>query len=196
MTQVYFIKPIGKRGPVKIGCSFAPDGRKSTLQCWSPYPLEIVATLNGYTVLERRFHAKFVALHTHSEWFRWSKELQATIDAINDGTFDINILPSPERLPRKAILSKRKWSDEQRRGASQTAIIRRIRKELGYVLIGEQTQERIEAFIADPKAAGVPEAEAQFMWRAEYRKNYEKQIADAQGRIAEVEQWMAERCAA
>jgi hypothetical protein len=32
VTRVYFIKPIGLQGPIKIGCSKSPEGRHSTLE--------------------------------------------------------------------------------------------------------------------------------------------------------------------
>ena len=45
MTYVYFIKPIGMDGPIKIGCSVSPDRRRETLEWWCPFPLEILAEI-------------------------------------------------------------------------------------------------------------------------------------------------------
>lgn len=36
-THVYFIKPIGMDGPIKIGCSDKPARRLITLAAWSPF---------------------------------------------------------------------------------------------------------------------------------------------------------------
>lgn len=84
MSRVYFIKPIGFDGPIKIGCSISPDGRRDTLQTWCPFPLEIVAEIEGDTKLERRFHLMFDDTCKGREWFDWS-EIEAWI-AENGGS--------------------------------------------------------------------------------------------------------------
>jgi hypothetical protein len=97
--KVYFIKPIGMEGPIKIGRSISPDKRRETLLTWCPFPLEIVAEIEGPKELERRFHQHFIDLYMRHEWFRVSNELQAVIREINEGTFDIDCLPAPKKLP-------------------------------------------------------------------------------------------------
>ena len=99
LTRIYFIKPIGFETPIKIGHSVSPDKRRETLETWCPFPLEIVAQIEGPRDLERRFHALFADLHERHEWFRISNELQAVIREINEGTFDIDALPEPVKLP-------------------------------------------------------------------------------------------------
>lgn len=98
---VYFIKPIGMDGPIKIGHSFSPDRRRETLALWSPFPLEIVAEYDGTPATERQFHTLFVGQHVHHEWFTPTPALVAVIASINDGSFDPAILPRPALLPRK-----------------------------------------------------------------------------------------------
>lgn len=90
---VYFIRPVGMDGPVKIGCSARPTTRKASLQCWSPFPLEVVAQTEGNVRTERRFHRLFYASHSHGEWFHGTPELSVVIEAINAGTFDPATLP-------------------------------------------------------------------------------------------------------
>jgi len=102
MKWVYFIKPIGMDGPIKIGCSYSPDFRRKTLETWSPFPLEIVAEWEGGAVVERQFHALFSSSHIHHEWFSVSDELLSTIEQIKAGVFDGAALPDPQQLPRKA----------------------------------------------------------------------------------------------
>src|SRR3546814_12248774 len=58
MKRVYFIRPIGQAGPVKIGCSVGPNKRRHELEKWTPVPLEIVAEIDGGFDIERRYHAK------------------------------------------------------------------------------------------------------------------------------------------
>lgn len=97
---VYFIRPVDSMGPVKIGCSEGPNGRLNTLQTWSPVKLEVVATIPGDLKTEARFHALFIASHSHGEWFHWSGQLEMVIDLINAGRFDTDTLPEPTDLRR------------------------------------------------------------------------------------------------
>lgn len=92
---VYFIRPIGMSGPVKIGCTEDQPGRLADLMAKSPFPLEIVASMPGNHILEARFHRQFVASNSHSEWFVWSPELQTVIDEVAAGTFEPDQLPEP-----------------------------------------------------------------------------------------------------
>lgn len=142
MRRIYFIKPVGMDGPVKVGCSVSPDNRRKTLDNWSPFALEIVAEFEGGYNLEARFHAHFQETHERREWFSWSQKIADTIAAINEGSFDVSALPiepvyvakrhirkkhgprSPERRFEQAFdmrvraLCKRglKWSDYLRDG--------------------------------------------------------------------------------
>lgn len=124
--KVYFIRPVGMLGPIKIGCSRLTSDRLAALTVWSPFPLEIAAEIEGDFVLERRFHAKFRELHSHSEWFRHADQIDADIRAINSGTFDVETLPEP-----KALTSARRtagWTPQQKMGASLNARIRALKK--------------------------------------------------------------------
>lgn len=103
MKRVYFIKPVGMDGPIKIGCSYSPDRRRETLAFWSPFALEIVAEFDGGDKVERQFHARHRSSHQRREWFDASPMLLADIAAINDGSFDPKCLPDPQLLPRKQI---------------------------------------------------------------------------------------------
>lgn len=91
--HVYFMRPAGMPGPIKIGCSHVPPDRRLALSKWSPFQLEIIAKIRGEFDLERRFHNRFRRDHSHCEWFAWSPELQAVIDQIVSGCFDIDTLP-------------------------------------------------------------------------------------------------------
>lgn len=104
-SRVYFLRPVGADGPVKIGTSAAPWHRLATYANWSPIPLEIAAEIEGGVTLERRFHAKFRHLHSHHEWFRASPDLTATIAALRAGRFDIASLPPPHSVVPKKVMS-------------------------------------------------------------------------------------------
>src|SRR3546814_7865437 len=99
MKRVYFIRPIGQAGPVKIGCSVGPNKRRHELETWSPVPLEIVAEIDGGFVIERRFHAKFHDTHERREWFTWSQGLDDTITdrkntRLNSSHYYASLIPS------------------------------------------------------------------------------------------------------
>lgn len=98
--RVYFIKPIGMDGPIKIGCSQSPDGRRVTLATWSPFPLELIAETSGGFEIERQFHTLFGDDHIGREWFAASPRLMQVIAEIQAGTFDLATLPRPERINR------------------------------------------------------------------------------------------------
>lgn len=93
MKRVYFIKPIGMDGPIKIGCSVSPEGRRASLEAWCPFPLEVMAEIEGSYDLEQRFHARFLHLHERLEWFAAGEDLLAAIADIRGGRFDIDSLP-------------------------------------------------------------------------------------------------------
>ncbi len=82
---VYFIKPVGMDGPIKIGCSNLPEGRLASLETWSPVPLEIIFTVPGDFKLERNIHDCFADAHSHREWFKATPKLVAAISALRAG---------------------------------------------------------------------------------------------------------------
>lgn len=114
MRRVYFIKPKGMAGPIKIGSSVSACRRRADLERWSPVPLEIVAELDGSYETEMRFHARFAKLQERGEWFTATRDLLAVIAEVAAGTFDVDSLPPPRRLPRKMEQRGRINSPEQR----------------------------------------------------------------------------------
>jgi hypothetical protein len=84
--RVYFIKPVGMDGPIKIGCSDKPDQRLLVLAAWSPFELEIIGSVPGSFKDENALHRRFANLHTRKEWFMSSPLLRQTIERILAGT--------------------------------------------------------------------------------------------------------------
>ena len=78
--RVYFLRPVGQLGPVKIGCSCFPEGRLDTFTIWSPQRLELVTSVPGNHADERALHGMFKKHHLHGEWFAASKELLGLIE--------------------------------------------------------------------------------------------------------------------
>lgn len=81
---VYFIRPIGMDGPIKIGVSDEPETRLSTFSPWSPYPLELIGMVPGDHRDEQFMHRAFADVHSHREWFHSSPLLRSTIKAVID----------------------------------------------------------------------------------------------------------------
>lgn len=77
MKSVYFMRPIGQQGPIKIGCSAQPIKRLRDVETWSPLPLEIVAHAPGGNSHERILHYRFGQHRLHGEWFAENAELIA-----------------------------------------------------------------------------------------------------------------------
>lgn len=82
MKQVYFMRPIGMAGPVKVGCSVMPKDRLKALDIWSPFPLEIIASAPGSHCNERAVHWHLRDDRLHGEWFRWSERLSALVSHV------------------------------------------------------------------------------------------------------------------
>lgn len=118
---VYFLRPIGAEGPVKIGSSRDPWGRLTTYRSWSPIPLELVATIPGNVHAERGFHAMFADLHSHHEWFHASPRLTAVIEAVRAGTFDLATLPA-----ERCLTGLKRKSPESVEAAQHTRRLQRL----------------------------------------------------------------------
>jgi hypothetical protein len=128
-SSIYFIRPVGSDGPVKIGHSFDPHGRLETYLAWSPVPLEVAAVLPVQTPsgergfkwarqFERRFHARYNAHWLHHEWFAANPLLTHDIHLIRAGRFDLSVLP--QDAPPICKTAGSRWQ-LAREGTSQKA---------------------------------------------------------------------------
>lgn len=145
MRQVYFMRPVGMGGPVKIGCSENPQHRCRMLSR-KHMPLEVAAVIPGDYFVERQFHTLFRASHVGKEWFFPTADILSAIEAINAGTFDKAALPEkPVRLPRKAI----EYTPERRAKMAEDAR-RNSQRRREYRM---RMDDLAEVVRADPKAA-------------------------------------------
>lgn len=105
--MIYFLKPIGEKGPIKIGCSSMPQERLKAVQIWSPVFLEIVAIVDGHVTLENFLHRHFLADRLHGEWFAWSEELQSVLDhAVTHGDLPEWVKPPRNPAEWRAFIEK------------------------------------------------------------------------------------------
>lgn len=119
-SRVYFLKPVGMYGPIKIGCSQWPEERLKSLMSWSPFPLEIMATTAGGLDLEMKLHDRFASSHKHSEWFEPTTDLIVGISALKSGkaieeAFDLSVREGSIRSKR---YRKRNFPPEMRANMS------------------------------------------------------------------------------
>jgi hypothetical protein len=156
--SVYFIKPIGFDGPIKIGSSIHPEGRRQTLECWSPFPLQIVAEIEVDCELERRFHALFFDQHKGREWFEVTPELLSVIEQVQAGTFDVDTLPAPKHLLSGTGCN---YSAVGRRRMSYANRVWRVRRKTGFLPPIEIYQAEtdadfaaLDAYLAAPEVHG------------------------------------------
>lgn len=101
---VYFVRPIGAEGPIKIGCSRSPGDRLKHLTQWSPLPLEVIGFLPGSFKDEAFLHRCFYDLRIHYEWFRAASELtDAVAEILRTG-----VIRLPHLLPKGNLKSERR----------------------------------------------------------------------------------------
>jgi hypothetical protein len=85
LRYIYFMRPIGGDGRIKIGCSYKPARRLIAISVHSPYELEIIGVGKGAIPDEHLLHDYFAADRLHREWFRSSPELLTVIEMMGRG---------------------------------------------------------------------------------------------------------------
>jgi hypothetical protein len=79
---IYFIKPIGMTGPIKIGLSGNPKKRLNEYRAWSPFVLEMIGTVPGNWDDEQFLHECLADDHSHGEWFRPSQRVRDVVEHV------------------------------------------------------------------------------------------------------------------
>lgn len=92
-NKIYFLRPVGSNGPIKIGCSSWPEKRLPQYMKWSPVPLEIIGVIDGSKTLEGRIHKHLWRDRLHHEWFDATPSVLEAVHQILAGTFDWSALP-------------------------------------------------------------------------------------------------------
>lgn len=107
---VYFIRPVGEQGPVKIGSTETLVKRLSRLLVWSPYVLEIAATIPGDRDLEANIQDCFYDLHIHREWFLAAPRLTFAIERLRAGEPIASVIDLGNRLGSvKRRIALQRW---------------------------------------------------------------------------------------
>lgn len=104
---VYFIRPIGMHGPVKIGVSGNIPHRIRRLNAASPFPLELAVAIPGDENLEVKIHNCLVPHHSHAEWFLPTPEVVNLIDQLKRGVAIEQLLDfTAERVSLRSLRNK------------------------------------------------------------------------------------------
>jgi hypothetical protein len=82
--RVYFMKPVGMDGPIKVGCSKMPESRLKSVSLWSPFPLELITSAPGDHCHENALHHLLRAHQSNGEWFHANETLAAIIQIVQD----------------------------------------------------------------------------------------------------------------
>lgn len=80
---IYFAKPVGAEGPIKIGISRDVSKRLSEMNT-GPIEIEIIAVSEGGFREERQLHVQFAPAHVRGSWFSPTPELLALISGVID----------------------------------------------------------------------------------------------------------------
>lgn len=132
---VYFVKPVGMPGPIKIGYTANTAKRVEGLTVWSPFKLEVLHTVPGNMKLEMKVHAHFADLHSHHEWFHPGDRLVTAIKLMQAGQALEEVVDLDDR--RGSITGRPEWTPERRNRLSYTTRVRwaflRFRQENGHV---------------------------------------------------------------
>lgn len=84
-THIYFARPVGADGPIKIGMSSRPSTRAVNLASWCWLDIEVVAAIKGDHRLEAALHKHFRDHLLRREWFKPAPELLELINDIQSG---------------------------------------------------------------------------------------------------------------
>lgn len=82
VRYVYFAEACGM---IKIGCSNQPATRIGQIGEWVPYPITLLATMEGGYALEKALHKMFHADWSHGEWFHNSAALSLFVHRVKHG---------------------------------------------------------------------------------------------------------------
>lgn len=126
IKTVYFLRPVGMEGPVKIGCADIPELRLNEFLTWSPFPLEIVATVVGTYNLEQNLHECFADQHSHREWFHASPKLTKLIDDLRAGIPIEMAVDLSARIGNIRGKRRKTYSDSERLLMSYRARLRKL----------------------------------------------------------------------
>jgi hypothetical protein len=131
--NVYFFKPVGMDGPVKIGWSVVPAKRVAEYAVWSPFPLELIGSVPGKYADEQFLHQCFHDVHSHLEWFYSTPLLREIIaKVLAAGSVDaVRGIISPKGSVRKKV--RRPLSAVTRCHLSLGARIRHALRKIGSV---------------------------------------------------------------
>lgn len=149
--RVYFLKPIGMDGPIKIGCSGTPERRLKSLDIWSPFPLELLCSAPGENDSERAAHWHCRDARLHGEWFTASATVLDLVKHVREN----GVLPPLEASPHPyGVTGKGKGNNPNRNHEwtkAKARLTRRVNKAehhaYGWLWVEENRPAYIDAIL-------------------------------------------------
>lgn len=143
---VYFMRCENGVGPIKIGCTKAPEERLHALAAWSPFPLAVLASMPGSFDLESRFHARHAGSHSHREWFEETPLLLSDIDAVRRGVFDVECLPG--RMKKSLGVRRYPEAEYEKRALARKVESRRWKCFPPVIPVPQRLLDQLDGFVA------------------------------------------------
>jgi hypothetical protein len=159
---VYFIKPVGMDGPIKIGWSKLPARRLLSLSVWSPFKLELLHVIPGSFALEQTIHRCLWRSHSHNEWFQSTDEVRAFVEKLLNG------------LPVEEAIDLSSATPRERRKYNYTPVQRQW---LSYCHRIAHAVKRAEKQCGKRKFPCKPASEAMDRWRETDERPLDTEIA-------------------
>jgi hypothetical protein len=140
-SYVYFIKPVGLPGPIKIGFSVNTRERLLSLGAWSPLKLEIIAEIPGTCQLEKNIQDCLLNSHSHHEWFFPTDEVISVVEAIKAGIPIEEAVDLTNRVGSIRTRGLSGWTESTKKRASYSTRIRNLHWK------GYKTPQQIESIL-------------------------------------------------
>lgn len=100
---VYFVKPVGMEGPIKIGSTRNFTKRFRCMNTDSPFELECILWLEGDYDDETKIQTLLLGSHLRGSWFQASDEVLALIERVKRVGISGMDLATENRSPRSKI---------------------------------------------------------------------------------------------
>ena len=110
--MIYFIRPVGQDGPIKIGHTYAKSAtrRLQSLQIGNHLELEIFATCEGSLSDEYALHKHLKNHSLRGEWFKSSREVYDVIGYLCSPGADWGVFAERPKKKKPPSDFYRKWS--------------------------------------------------------------------------------------
>lgn len=113
---IYFVRPVGAPGPIKIGSSTTPKNRLNFLLNWSPVDLELVCAAPGIRGVERAIKLRFGDHYIRNEWYEPCAGIVAILEEVQQtGRLPSDLAAEAHQIAKQKADEYRRWRDRMRK---------------------------------------------------------------------------------